>query len=78
MSGSVAGLTLTGFRASWEAPANLSEASLQLEFDDTPLTGLSAPAETAPGEETWLDLSGRRVTRPQRGVYIVNGRKVCR
>lgn len=78
MSGSVAGLTLKGFRAYWEAPAGLSEASLQLEFDDTPLTGLSAPTETTQGEEIWLDLSGRRVARPQRGVYIVNGRKVCR
>ncbi len=77
-TGSVAGLTLKGFRAYWEAPAGLSEASLQMVPDDSPATGLSAPGGTATDGEVWFDLSGRRVNRPQRGIYIVNRRKVCR
>lgn len=77
-TGSVEGLTLKGFRAYWKAPDGLSAASLQMVFDDSPATGLSLPGATATDEDVWFDLSGRQVNKPQRGVYIVNRRKVCR
>lgn len=78
VTGSVEGLTLKGFRAYWDAPAGLSVASLQMVFDDSPATGFSLPRATATDENVWFDLSGRQVNKPQRGIYIVNRRKVCR
>lgn len=32
--------------------------------------------ESATGEKTVYDLSGRRVLKPVKGLYIINGKKV--
>lgn len=43
-----------------------------------PVTAISAPAATGKSQanDVYFDLSGRRVTRPTRGIYIQNGKKV--
>jgi hypothetical protein len=41
-------------------------------------TGISQAPAAAEGQEVMYDLSGRRVKNAQKGIYIVNGRKVLR
>lgn len=39
-------------------------------------TGIGSVEQQENGKDVIYDLSGRRVTKAQRGLYIVNGRKV--
>lgn len=73
-SGSVSGLTLKGFKAYLELPANVQSAALEFSFNQTQ-TGLNHSL-AAEREAAVYDLSGRRVSRPGKGCYIVNGKKV--
>lgn len=64
-----------------DVTGNVSTAkAYALEFaeggfeDET--TGIEQTDATAPGDSNVYDLSGRRVERPAKGVYIRNGRKV--
>ena len=50
-------------------------ASLQINFGGE-VTGINQAATTNKGSNTYYDLSGRRVAKPQHGLYIVNGKKV--
>ena len=51
-----------------------SVRELRVMFDDeTAITGISEKIEATEG---YYDLSGRRVAKPTRGLYIVNGKKV--
>ena len=47
------------------------------ELDDDTPTGINAPQGDVAGKAAVVyDLSGRRVTNPGKGIYIVNGKKV--
>ena len=39
-------------------------------------TGIESSVPEAQGSQLIYDLTGRRVTHPTKGIYIVNGRKV--
>ena len=46
--------------------------------DEGGVTGITEIKKMRDGEdEKFFDLQGRRVPRPTKGLYIVNGRKVC-
>ncbi len=45
-------------------------------FSITPTAVKSVTTETESREKGVYDLSGRRVTNPQKGIYIVDGKKV--
>lgn len=67
------GTTSPAFRAYLEVPATVAAQALHLVFGDT--TGiLSAPASDN-GAAAIYDLSGRRVHKASKGIYIVNGKK---
>ena len=56
------------------AAANPSSFSIQFPDDET--TGVEV-IPTADGDtNTYYDLSGRRVTSPTTGVYVLDGKKV--
>ena len=42
--------------------------------DVTPVDGIEA--ETSDENTRYFDLSGRRISKPTKGLYIVNGKKV--
>ena len=57
---------------------NLQGASVKVlpfEDDDTP-TGIIAIDAADIAKTVIYDLSGRRVSKPSRGIYIVHGKKV--
>jgi len=47
-----------------------------LFFDFGDETGITETTEKTEGSEAMFDLSGRRVSKAQKGLYIVNGKKV--
>ena len=58
------------------AKANIT-SSYAVNVDQNDPTGISDIMATAePSSEAVYDLSGRRVTSPQKGIYIINGKKV--
>ena len=58
------------------AKANIT-SSYAVNVDQNDPTGISdVMATTNPSSEAVYDLSGRRVTSPQKGIYIINGKKV--
>lgn len=64
---------IKGYRAYFHVPATSGIKSLG--FD--PATGIDEVQSTEDEESTTVyDLSGRRVARPSKGMYIVNGKKV--
>lgn len=54
-----------------------SNAKLSIVFDDT-LTGINFVEEGAAESQKAFDLQGRRVNNMQRGLYIVNGKKILK
>ena len=44
--------------------------------EDGTTTGINALETETPGTQAIYDLSGRRVGKAQKGLYIVNGKKV--
>ena len=60
------------------ATANANAAALNILFDDDNTTGIiMIPADNGQRtDKTIYNLNGQRVTRPTKGVYIVNGKKV--
>lgn len=47
-----------------------------LSFDFDNATGITETTEKTEGTESLFDLSGRRVSKAQKGLYIMNGKKV--
>lgn len=47
-------------------------------FDDGEATGIENvdAAEDSEKQDVWYNLNGQRVSRPEHGVYIRNGKKV--
>lgn len=77
-SGSSSGVTLSAYKSYLLASNVPSLAStLTFGFDDDETTGITdVKINTENGTTQYYDLSGRRVTHPTKGLYIVNGKKV--
>ena len=73
------GTTLAGFKAYLPA-AKVSDArELRIVFADSETTGIESLTPTlseGEGAQTIYDLQGRKVQKPSRGLYIINGKKV--
>ena len=71
---------MNGFRAYFHLHEEMAEVrAFTMSFGDDE-TGIEL-IDNEMGNGKWLndkcyDLSGRRVNKPQKGMYIVNGRKV--
>lgn len=70
---SSANRTIHGFRAFYKAPAEAQAVSAFLLEDN--VTGIEE-IETSADKAPIYDLSGRRVAKAEKGVYIQNGRKI--
>lgn len=70
------GTNLQGFRA--YLPANLvSGSALSIRFEgEEDITGIENTLTNANGKQEIFDLTGRRVSRATKGLYIINGQKV--
>ena len=68
------GTNLNGFKAYMTTGTNPVRGFL-FEEDGT-TTGINALETETPGTQAIYDLSGRRVSKAQKGLYIVNGKKV--
>ena len=57
--------------------ANSSQVNfINVSFDDSP-TGIDALRISNQGDSDEIyDLTGRKVTAPEKGIYIINGKKV--
>lgn len=53
-----------------------TQANLSLAFAGSNLTGIQNVTETSAKSKTAYDLAGRKVGKLQKGIYIVNGKKV--
>lgn len=77
------GLTqMKGFRGYFELADVLTEAEesgarITVRIDDSP-TDVKVLKGNAPSDGIYYDLSGRRVERPGKGFYIVNGKKILK
>ena len=56
----------------WKEFKNIVEMS----SDGSDATAIESVENEQQGEAVYYDLSGRRVQNPEKGIYIVNGRKV--
>lgn len=77
-SGSSSGVTLSAYK-SYLLASNVPSLArtLTFGFDDDETTGITdVKINTENGTTQYYDLSGRRVTHPTKGLYIVNGKKV--
>jgi hypothetical protein len=69
------GKYLNGFKAYYEMPANSNVQALRLSFGET--TGIETVVNgNENGKLEIYDMSGRRVEKMTKGLYIVNGQKV--
>ncbi len=60
-------------------PGVLTAAEIaQIEYDNLIPTGINAPAVEGAASDVIYDLSGRRVQKAGKGVYIINGKVVVR
>ena len=55
-------------------PNNAGAQALRFNFGET--TGIEGVIEGTNANAVIFDLSGRRVAKMQKGIYIVNGKKV--
>ena len=67
--------TLNPYRTYITAPAGSEAEAFSLVIDNS-TTGLDSVSNAAEGANDCYDLSGRRVARPSKGLYILNGKKV--
>ena len=70
-------VTLKPFRAYFTIPASEVKAYvISMYFDDTETGMINLNDNHHLNDNRVYDLSGRRVAQPQRGLYIINGKKV--
>lgn len=69
------GANIQGFRAYLPYTAPTGGSALRMVFDDV-TTGIEGIEVNDGGKTAIYDLSGRRVSRMTKGLYIVNGKKV--
>ena len=74
--GNIDGQQLKGFKAYWLPIGITTAAAYALDFDDVSTAISAAPTANSAANGTLYDLSGRRVNRPVRGIYIKGGRKI--
>ena len=68
------GATIPAGKAYLNAAA--AGARLSIVFDDDVTTGVTEIVNSKLSNSKYFDLQGRRVAQPQKGLYIVNGKKV--
>ena len=71
--------TLASFKAylhTTDALSTSAAARLAITFDDDVTTGVTEIVNSKLSNSKYFDLQGRRVAAPQKGLYIVNGKKV--
>ena len=69
--------TIPANRAYLPYTSSSNAQELSISFEDEEATGISDIAGSANSGETKIyNLAGQRVTNPQHGIYIVNGKKV--
>ena len=73
---------MKAFRGYFELADVLTEAEesgarIAISIDDDP-TGIDSVRRSEKSDDVYYDLSGRRVERPGKGFYIVNGKKILK
>jgi len=73
--------TLKCFRAHfWVKPNGTQQAArmINIDFGDGETTQITTTNDTndTDSDSEWYDLQGRKVTKPTKGLYIVNGKKI--
>jgi len=69
-----AAFTATPYKAYLTYDGGSLVKAFYLDFDSA--TGITKTTEKTEGTESLFDLSGRRVSKAQKGLYIMNGKKV--
>ena len=69
-------LTIPACKAFLRYSGDSNARDLSLIFDDAETTGIQAAEKKMSDNAMYFDLMGRRVAQPQKGLYIVNGKKV--
>lgn len=68
---------LSDHKAYLQLPLDLSSAkSMNLSFDDETITGIINSLSNETEDNYYYNLHGMRMTKPQKGIYIKNGKKV--
>lgn len=67
---------LDGNSYSFQSKAGTFESRFSIRLGSGNLTGIKAIDNTATTNDVYYDLSGRRISEPQKGVYVKNGKKV--
>ena len=68
--------TVGAFRAYLETTGNARMLTISFDDELTSIGGATQLKQKAESSKQLFDLQGRRVANPQRGLYIVNGKKV--
>lgn len=68
--------TIAQYKAYLKLDTGTQPANLSLAFAGSNLTGIQNVTETSAKSKTAYDLAGRKVGKLQKGIYIVNGKKV--
>ena len=69
-------LTIPACKAFLRYSGDNNARDLSLIFDDAETTGIQAVEKKMSDNAMYFDLMGRRIAQPQKGLYIVNGKKV--
>lgn len=70
--------TVKANKAYLQLPTSAAREMLTIDFDDetTGVKGVSEVKEVSEvNDDSWYDLSGRKIAQPTKGLYIKNGRK---
>ena len=70
-----AGHKVAAGKAYLQVPATAARASFAISFDDE-TTGIATVENASVLNENYYNLNGQRIVAPQKGLYIVNGKKV--
>lgn len=68
--------TIAQYKAYLELNGSQSAQLMKFAFAGSDLTGIQNVTETSAKSKTAYDLAGRKVGKLQKGIYIVNGKKV--
>ena len=69
---------IKGLRAYFIIPAGVSGARIAFLGDDDETTGISEMKQQNREEQVIYDLNGRRVKTMNKGIYVVNGKKIVK
>ena len=71
-----AGATIPAYRAYIQIAQDAPARNLTFFVDGEEATAIETVSEESSTADQYYDLSGRRVVKPTKGLYIVNGKKV--